>query len=237
MSTQNDGAVLVSGGMDSITLLYHLKQLYPDANIHAISLYYGQRHNQEMRYAKYWTKKLNVPFYTYKLSFVSDITKNVSSMIGASSIDVPNEEYDCNKTPSTYVPFRNPLFTMVAAMYCESNKLYNIYYAGHAGDSGANYWDCSVKYFDKMNQLLALRNMRLVAPFIELTKVDIARVAKKYPDLHLEKTWSCYNGDTIHCGTCSTCRERIMAMKGAGLVDKTQYKENPYKVSMFLAKN
>ena len=224
----NNGVVLISGGMDSVTLLYHIKNLYPEATIHAITMYYGQRHRKEMFYSRYWCKKLNIPFHDYKLGFIGDITKDVSSMIGASKIDVPNEEYDSNKTPSTYVPFRNAIFTMIAASYCESNNLTNIYYAGHVGDSGANYWDCSMEYYDKVNSLLALRGIVLRAPFLSKTKVDIAKVAKQYKDLHLEKTWSCYNGNDIHCGTCSTCRERILAMKGAGIVDKTSYVTNPY---------
>lgn len=227
-SDPHSGVVLISGGMDSVTLLYHIKNLYPDATIHAITMYYGQRHKKEIFCSRYWCKKLGVSFHEYKLSFISDITKDVSSMIGASKIDVPNEEYDSTKTPSTYVPFRNAMFTMIAACYCESNNLTNIYYAGHAGDSGVNYWDCSTEYYDRMNNLLSLRGITLNAPFINMTKVDIARVAKQYKKLRLEKTWSCYNGNDIHCGTCSTCRERILAMKGAGIVDKTPYITNPY---------
>ena len=227
----NSGVVLISGGMDSVTLLFHIKNLYPDDTIHAMTMYYGQRHKQEIHYSKYWCKRLNVPFHEYNLSFVKDITRKVSSMIDKSDLDVPNEEYDSTKTPSTYVPFRNAMFTMIAACYCESNGLNNIYYAGHAGDSGANYWDCSEEYYDRINNLLAMRSIRLVAPFIDKTKADIARLSKQYPDLQLERTWSCYNGDKIHCGTCSTCRERILAMKSAGVIDRTEYVTNPYKIT------
>ena len=73
-----------------------------------------------------------------------------------------------------------------------------------------------------------MRDILLVAPFIDKTKSAIADLAKKYKQLDLSKTWSCYNGGDIHCGTCSTCRERILAMRDSGYNDKTEYLENPY---------
>lgn len=225
-----DGVILLSGGMDSVTLLHHLKNEYPEANIHALNIYYGQRHKLEIKYAKAHCKKLNVPFNEIKLNFIGDMTRKVSSMIDDSDIEVPNQDYNPDETPSTYVPFRNAIFAVIAASYCETNDLHNIYYAGHMGDSGANYWDCTTDFVRKINALLSMRNLLLVAPFIDIKKSDIAKIAKQYKKLDLSKTWSCYNGGDIHCGTCSTCRERILAMKEAGHVDKTEYIENPYQV-------
>ena len=76
-----DGVVLISGGMDSTTLLYHIKNEYPDANIHAMTMYYGQRHKNEVKFAKMHCKKLNVPLYEMKLDFIGKMTENVSSLI------------------------------------------------------------------------------------------------------------------------------------------------------------
>ena len=226
-----DGVVLLSGGMDSTTLLYHIKNEYPDSNIHALTMYYGQRHKNEIKFAKAHCKKLDVPYYEIKLDFVSKITENVSSLVKDSELEIPNKEYDPDETPNTYVPFRNAMFTMIAASYCECNNLKNIYYAGHIGDSGVNYWDCSQEFVNMINHTLVMRDILLVAPFIDKTKTYIASIAKKYKKLDLSKTWSCYNGEDVHCGTCSTCRERILAMKNAGYKDKTEYLENPYKDS------
>lgn len=222
------GVILLSGGMDSVTLLNYIKNEYPDATFHAINLYYGQRHVKEMEYSKYWCDKFNIKYTSYNLEFLKDMVKGVSAMVSDSDIEVPDKEYDPNETPSTYVPFRNAIFSIIAASYCESNNLYNVYYAGHASDAGSNYWDCTEEFVNTINELLLMRNIKLIAPFINYTKADIAKTAKKL-NVDLSKTWSCYKGGDIHCGTCSTCRERILAIKKAGIEDKTEYKENPYK--------
>ena len=228
MSDPNSGVVLLSGGMDSVTLLNFIKHEHPDATIHAINLYYGQRHKQEMEYSKYWCEKLNIKQSSYNLEFLKDMVKDVSAMVSESKVEVPNKEYDPNEVPATYVPFRNAIFTIVAAAYCECNQLYNIYYAGHRGDAGSNYWDCTEEFVQSINRLLFLRGIKLNAPFIHYTKADIAREAKRL-NIDLSKTWSCYKGGIIHCGVCSTCRERILAIKEAGMDDPTEYLENPYK--------
>ena len=82
--SMNDGVILLSGGMDSVTLLHHIKHTYPNATLHALTMYYGQRHPQEMKYSNYWCKKLNIRHDIYKLSFLKDMVRNVSSMIGES---------------------------------------------------------------------------------------------------------------------------------------------------------
>ena len=224
----HSGAILISGGMDSVTLLHYIKNEYPEADIHAINMYYGQRHKKEQEYCKYWCDYLKVPYTEYNLSFYNDIIKNVSAMVGNNNLEVPEKEYDPTETPITYAPFRNALFVIIASAYCESNNLHNIYYAGHAGDSESNYWDCSPEFLDNINKLLEMRDIKLVAPFINKKKSDIAKLSLNYPELDLSKTWSCYKGGDIHCGVCSTCRERITAMILAGVDDKTEYKVNPY---------
>lgn len=228
MRQNYDGVVLVSGGMDSITLLHYIKNEYPVAKIHALNMYYGQRHKKEQEYCKYWCDFLNVPYTEYNLSFYYDMIKDVSAMV-ENDLEVPEKEYDPNETPVTYAPFRNLLFVIIGSIYCECHGLKKIYYAGHAGDAGANYWDTTVEFLNKTNELLAMRGIELVAPFINITKGSIAKIAKHYKDLDLSKTWSCYKGEDVHCGVCSTCRERILAMIEAGIEDKTEYKENPYK--------
>ena len=226
---KKDGVILLSGGLDSVTLLYDLKNNYPDAELHALNMYYGQRHEQESKYAKMHCEKLNIPYTELKLDFIPKICANTSSLIKSSELEVPNQEYNPDETPNTYVPFRNAIFTTIAAGYCESNNLTNIYYAAHKGDDKANYWDCTPQFVEYMNDILYFRKVALVAPFIDKTKEEIVKVAMNYKDLDLSKTWSCYNGADIHCGVCSTCRERILAMKNAGYNDKTEYMQNPYE--------
>lgn len=68
--------------------------------------------------------------------------------------------------------------------------------------------------------------VRLLRPFIGLSKSDIASEARKL-GVDLGRTWSCYKGGAVHCGTCGTCVERREAFLLAGLSDPTAYLDSP----------
>jgi 7-cyano-7-deazaguanine synthase len=232
-AVEKSGVCLVSGGLDSMTLLNKLRYENPNMNLHALSFIYGQRHkSKELFYAKYWTRKLHIPYTIHLLKSLGDITRGVSAMIAESSIQPPDKEYDPNEEPLTYVPFRNAIFATLAASYAESNGLNTIYYAGHAGDAGSNYWDCTKAYVENINKLFAMRGISYEAPFIDITKDQICLEGKKIPGFDHSKTWSCYKGGKIHCGTCSTCLERQQSFITSGVIDKTKY-ETPLKKPVF----
>ena len=224
-----DGVILISGGLDSVSLLHILKHKNPDIKLYALNMYYGQRHKKEQEYCKYNCDLLNVPYIEYNLQFYNDIIKDVSAMVGNNDLEVPDKEYDPNEVPITYAPFRNALFTIISAVFCETHKLNTIYCAIHRGDSESNYWDCSPEFVTNMNSLLFMRSIRLIAPFMNIKKADIVKLGSTIPTLDFSKTWSCYNGGEKHCGHCSTCRERILSFKTCNIEDPTEYLDNPYK--------
>lgn len=220
---ENGAVVLVSGGMDSLTLLAATRYCNPATKLYALSMYYGQRHDNELKYAEYWANKFNATFKVLNLEFISDITKDCSSMIGASSLIPEDKPYDPNETPTTYVPMRNLVFGSVASMYAEANKTDLILSGIHSGDVAANYWDCSPTFRKALNDILKLRDIEYRSVFDDLTKGDICLLGSMIPNFQMENTWSCYKGGEVHCGACSTCQERKDAFIAAKVEDRTIY--------------
>ena len=64
--------------------------------------------------------------------------------------------------------------------------------------------------------------IKLLRPFIAMDK---AAIVKQGAELGVDfgKTWSCYKGGEVHCGTCGTCVERREAFEVAGVEDPTEY--------------
>jgi 7-cyano-7-deazaguanine synthase len=64
--------------------------------------------------------------------------------------------------------------------------------------------------------------IHLLRPFIDCDKAEIVRRGAAL-GVDYAKTWSCYKGGEIHCGTCGTCVERREAFIHAGVADPTVY--------------
>ena len=220
MEAAKDALMVLSGGMDSVTMLYE----YADRVDMAVNFSYGSNHNErELECARYHCKQLGIELIEIDLSFIG--THFHSSLLeGAEAI--PSGEYDFDNMKSTVVPFRNGIMLAAAAGLAESNGLTTIMIANHAGDH-AIYPDCRKGFIDAM--ALAIKEgtyegIRLEAPYTLLSKTDIARKGK---DLGVDysHTYSCYRGMEHHCGTCGTCIERRQALAEAGIVDTTIYDE------------
>jgi 7-cyano-7-deazaguanine synthase len=99
----------------------------------------------------------------------------------------------------------------------------------HAGDH-AVYPDCTPKFVLALEYLLSIatgreqRRLNVFAPFIDKSKADIVTLGWSL-DVPFEKTWSCYKGGELHCGVCSTCKERKKAFIEANVTDPTRYRE------------
>jgi 7-cyano-7-deazaguanine synthase len=124
----------------------------------------------------------------------------------------------------TIVPNRNMLLLSMAAARAISVGADTVAYAAHAGDH-AVYRDCRPEFYESCDETIQLATgdaVSMYAPFIEITKTDIAqRGAQLKAPMHL--TYSCYKGRSLHCGKCGTCVERIEAFQDAGVTDPTEY--------------
>jgi 7-cyano-7-deazaguanine synthase len=215
-----DSVIIVSGGMDSITLLYDKK----DEIALGISFDYGSNHNaKEIPYAKKHCERLGIKHITINLDFIHEYFKS-SLLEGAEAI--PEGNYDEENMKSTVVPFRNGIMLSIAIGIAESHNLKKVLIANHAGDHTI-YPDCRPEFITAINKASIAGtyvNVEVSAPYTNITKGEIAVIGKKL-GIDYTETWSCYKGGEKHCGKCGTCRERIEALEYAGIEDHTEYEE------------
>lgn len=213
-----DSVIIVSGGMDSITLLYDKK----DEIALGISFNYGSNHNErEIPYAKMHCERLGIKHITIDLGFMHQYFKS-SLLEGADAI--PEGHYADENMKSTVVPFRNGIMLAIACGIAESNGLKRVMIANHAGDH-AIYPDCRPGFIQAMSQAMqngTYEGIKIFAPYTGISKADIARHGKRL-GIDYSETYSCYKGREKHCGKCGTCRERREALREAGIVDTTEY--------------
>ena len=213
-----DSIIVLSGGMDSTTLLYE----YQSRIALAVSFDYGSNHNQrELAFAALHCERLGIKHLIIPLDFIHQYFHS-SLLSGAEA--VPEGNYDDENMRSTVVPFRNGIMLAVAAGLAEDNGLQQIMMANHAGDH-AIYPDCRPTFVQAMDEAVhagTYNGVRLFTPYTNLTKGEIARRGKTL-GIDYSETWSCYKGGEHHCGKCGTCTERIEALREAGIDDKTVY--------------
>ena len=217
-SPKKDTILVLSGGLDSTTMLYE----YRERIAMAVSFDYGSNHNKkELACAALHCKRLGIRHLIIPLEFISRYFHS-ALLEGAEAI--PEGNYDDENMHATVVPFRNGIMLAIAAGLAENEGLSQIMMANHAGDH-AIYPDCRPAFVDAMDaavQAGTYNGVRLVTPYTGLTKADIARHGKVL-GIDYSETWSCYRGGEHHCGTCGTCRERIEALREAGIEDRTVY--------------
>lgn len=218
--------VLLSGGVDSSTCLAVALQDAEPKDVLALNIYYGQKHEREMRSARDIAAFYGVEIMEMDLSVI--FAKSDCSLLKSSNNAVPHASYaeqqkeHEGKPVSTYVPFRNGLMLSAAASIAVSIGAEEIYYGAHADDAAGNaYPDCSELFTIAINGAINIGTagaVNIVAPFVSLNK---AAVVKKGLELGVpyELTWSCYEGGEHPCGECGTCVDREKAFKANGQKD------------------
>lgn len=218
--TMKDSIIIVSGGMDSITLLYDKK----DEIALGISFDYGSNHNcKEIPLARMHCERLGINHLTIPLDFMGKYFK--SSLLEGSAA-IPEGHYAEDNMKSTVVPFRNGIMLSIAVGIAESNGLRKVLIANHAGDHTI-YPDCTPEFItaiDRSAKSGTFVNVSVEAPYTGITKGEIATIGKRLK-LDYAETWSCYKGDNKHCGKCGTCIERKEALAFAHIDDTTPYED------------
>ncbi|MDR0986110.1 MAG: 7-cyano-7-deazaguanine synthase QueC [Ruminococcus sp.] len=213
--------VLLSGGVDSSTALALAARDFDE--VIALSVFYGQKHERELKSAKDIAEFYGVELKTIDLNAV--FADSDCSLLANSEAEIPQESYaeQIKKTGgltpvSTYIPFRNGLFISSAAAVALSNGCEAVIYGAHADDSAGNaYPDCSPEFYEAMNAALITGSgggVKLLAPFINMNKTEIVKLGLKL-GVPYELTWSCYVGGDEPCGVCGTCIDREKAFKNA----------------------
>ena len=213
-----DSIIIVSGGMDSVTMLYE----YRDSIALGISFDYGSNHNaKEIPLARMHCERLGIEHITIPLDFMHQYFKS-SLLEGADAI--PEGHYNAENMASTVVPFRNGIMLAIACGMAESRGLTKVMMANHGGDHTI-YPDCRPAFIRSMSEAMMQgtdTKVEICAPYTNITKGEIARRGKAL-GINYSETWSCYKGGEKHCGKCGTCMERKEALIEAGIVDTTLY--------------
>ncbi len=212
--------VLLSGGMDSATLLWLAKKEFTD--VYAISFDYGQKHRIELEFAKKLAQEANV-----KKHFIVEVPhlKGIEgSALTDENVEVPSEDYP-NQPPITTVPMRNLNFLAIAASFADVYEIENIGIGIHSVDSP--YPDCRAEFASAAEAAINASSImvakkknriRVYTPFLGMTKTDVLKLGLEL-GVPYEKTYSCYKGAQPPCGECATCRQRQEAFESLGLQD------------------
>ena len=221
---------IASGGMDSTTLLYRLKDDGYDTLV--ISYDYGQRHKKELEFVKVTCEKLG---FQHRIVDLTNITDLIASSSLTGEADVPDGHYTDLTMRATVVPNRNAIMLSIAAGAAMNIGARFVATAVHGGDHFI-YPDCRPPFIDAISE--AMRTgagelfveggfMGVYAPYVNRDKTAIAEDGDKLGVPWLD-TWSCYKGGDIHCGRCGTCVERREAFMLAEVDDPTPYADRAF---------
>lgn len=208
---------VISGGMDSVTMLYDIKGLFPLDIIEVISFDYGQRHKKELLAAKATCEKLGLK---YDIIDITSLTSFISNSALTGDKPVPHGHYADENMKKTVVPNRNMIMLSIAVGIAVNREAVDVWTGVHAGDH-AIYPDCRPEFIEKMNTVTLISNFQPVeikAPYLMIDKGDIAKIGREL-GVDYSLTWTCYEGQENPCGKCGACVERAEAFAKAGMID------------------
>lgn len=227
MSKSKDLAiVLVSGGMDSLTVAAMAHELYE--NLAFVHLNYGQKTSQKEKecfdkIADFY----NIPHTHRKVIDMTFLSQIGGSSLTDSRIVVSDYDGDSDEIPSSYVPFRNTHIIAMAVSWAEVIGAHKIYIGANYEDS-PGYPDCRPSYYEAYNKLIKEGtkegNIQIETPIIMMKKSEIISEALKHK-APLAMTWSCYARADLACGICDSCALRLRGFKNLGMEDPIPYKE------------
>lgn len=225
MNDRKKAVIILSGGLDSTTCMGIAQDQGYD--LYPITFDYGQRHRNELNNAKAVAKHYGVRERQriVSLDFMREIG---GSALTDEAIDVPVVAEE-DEIPVTYVPGRNLLFLCMAASYAEVIKASAIYIGVNALDY-SGYPDCRPEFIKHAEETIRLATkagvtgqaMSIEAPLIHMTKAEIIRTGMRL-GVPYELTTSCYQGGSVACGECDSCRLRLKGFAEAGETDPIEY--------------
>jgi 7-cyano-7-deazaguanine synthase len=222
--SERRAVVVLSGGLDSTTMAYSLRA--EGYALAAISFDYGQRHRKELDFAEQISADLGAAWTLIDLHAAGLTSVLAGSALTDDTVAVPDGHYADESMRITVVPNRNAIMLSIACALAVTREAEAVAFGAHTGDHFI-YPDCRpafVRAFSTMVNLAVegFASIDILTPFLSMTKADIVKLGN---ELHVpfERTWSCYKGGALHCGTCGTCYERREAFALAQVVDPTEY--------------
>jgi 7-cyano-7-deazaguanine synthase len=221
---QKKAIILLSGGLDSITVLAQAVQ--KGYQCYALSFDYGQKHSAELDAAKEIAGHYQV--VEHKVIHLG-LDAIGGSALTDKNISVPEGQQQ--GIPITYVPARNTVFLSFSLGWAEVLGLHDIFIGVNAVDY-SGYPDCRPEFIESFQNLANLATKAGVegakftihAPLINLSKSEIIKLGMEL-GVDYQQTVSCYTADEQGraCGICDACRLRIIGFNEANVVDVTRY--------------
>jgi len=218
--------VVFSGGLDSVCTAIHLQSRF---ELYAITFSYGQKANQEITLARYFSKILKLKEHKIvNIEFMKGLYEK-TNVLTNSTMKIPSK-FDY----SVVVPIRNAVFLSIASAWAFSKNAQLVAYGAHKGDQ--RYPDCRPSFTRLIEQAFnegeidgikegLRKKIRVWTPFIAgLSKSDLLKIGYRRLGDEICKTWSCYADTKIHCGRCESCNNRKAAFLNARINDKTKYR-------------
>jgi 7-cyano-7-deazaguanine synthase len=225
MSTGRRAVCLLSGGLDSSTVLAYARNEGFDC--YALSFDYGQRHRLELEAAARVAAALGAARHvTLRIDLRafggSALTGDIEVPKGRSAAEMGGG------IPVTYVPARNTIFLSCALAWAETLESSDIFLGVNAIDY-SGYPDCRPEFneaFERMANLATKAGVegrtrvKIHAPLIRMSKSEIVRLGRSL-GLDFALTWSCYDPapDGRPCAACDSCLLRAKGFEEAGLAD------------------
>lgn len=230
MIQEKKAVVLVSGGLDSATVLAIAKK--QGYQLHAISFDYGQRHRFELEAAQKVCQAVGVLEHVV---FRLDTSIFRGSAL-TNDIAVPHNRTDAELSegiPVTYVPARNTIFLSVGLGFSESVGANDLFIGVNAVDY-SGYPDCRPEFISAFEVMANLatkagvegQRLRVHTPLVSLAKAEIIRRGIEL-GVDYGMTHSCYDPDHhgISCGECDSCKLRLKGFLEAGISDPIRYQK------------
>ncbi|MFI7347262.1 7-cyano-7-deazaguanine synthase [Streptomyces sp. NPDC049936] len=223
---------VVSGGIDSVTMAYHLRT--QGHHLHLLGINYGQRHRRELACARLAAERLGAPYEEADLSGARGVLRG--SSLTDLALDVPvegiggiSEAGGTIAVPGrpNIVPNRNALLLSAAFALAVVERAQAVAFGIMAEDIGPS--DTSPEFLDAFLAMerIATRghahpDLDLIAPLESMTKREVITLGHRL-SVPFADTWTCFRGEELHCGRCASCAERRGAFDAAGIPDPTRY--------------
>jgi len=179
---------LLSGGLDSVTMLYDLHA--QGHSVHCLMVDYQQQHRQELLWAKTHAMRLGLLYSMLNIPELGGLTED-----------------------SWIVPNRNAILLSLAVNQAIKAGADTVTIGCNADDAEA-FPDCRKEFLDAKNAVAkaAGYSVEICAPYLEMKKWQIADMARQM-GVKLSEIWTCYKGGQKPCGECPACKKLSEAIR------------------------
>lgn len=218
--TSKKAVVLFSGGQDSTTCLAQALHDFP-GQVVAVCFDFGQRHRVEIEQAQKIAALANVPLHVMDLTFLGSLHKNA---LTSTEVEIIHEE---GTLPSTFVPGRNLVFLVFAAIYAYDKGIRTLY-TGVCETDYSGYPDCRHEFIQSAQKSISLaldEPFEIRTPLMWISKADTVKLMQTLGHLDwYAHTHTCYEGARPACGKCPACILRLRGFAEAGVPDPLAYR-------------